>query len=326
MEAGNWYACIAFVTAFFSGAFLCAQFFRGFQSLSHSVRSLRIQGDAASLRAGKSLVFRNGIRVFLPASRILLGTKRGSRFIVLMREYCRLRDWPATEQGIASIFIALELGTVLVGWIVSSLVFGIVAALTATLLVYVVAKQACEFSRERLRDEIPSVLRSMNACFHAGYTLLQTFRQVADETEGDMSTYFTRAAAGLETGKTVDQVLGELREHADLPELGFVIVALEVQHRTGGSLREIIDAACDAVSEDLSLRRSLRVQTAQARLSARVVTVMPFVLIALLSLFTDNFLAPFFSSPAGFFVLSLALAMQAAGILAVRKVLEVRET
>ena len=88
-------------------------------------------------------------------------------------------------------------------------------------------------------------------------------------------------------------------------------------------MKRVLDAASGSVESQIELRRSLRVQTAQAKLSARVVSVMPFVLIALFSLVSDGFLEPFFESALGLATLALALGMQAAGIAMVRRMLKV---
>ena len=113
------------------------------------------------------------------------------------------------------------------------------------------------------------------------------------------------------------------RSGAQVPELAFVAVALDVQHQTGGSISQVLDAARDTVESELELERSLHVQTAQARLSARIVSVMPFVLVALFSLVSEGFLEPFFNSAAGVALLLVVLSMQAAGVLAVRRMLRV---
>ncbi len=78
-------------------------------------------------------------------------------------------------------------------------------------------------------------------------------------------------------------------------------------------MRQVLDAARDSVEGELSLRRALKVQTAQAKLSAQVVSVMPFALVAVFSLVSEDFLAPFFASASGWALLALALGMQAAG-------------
>ena len=88
-------------------------------------------------------------------------------------------------------------------------------------------------------------------------------------------------------------------------------------------MAQVLNAARETVESELALERSLRVQTAQAKLSARIVTVMPFLLIALFSLASNDFLAPFFTSIAGMAMLALAFSMQVAGFLLVRHMLKV---
>ena len=88
-------------------------------------------------------------------------------------------------------------------------------------------------------------------------------------------------------------------------------------------MRQVLEAARDTVKGELALRRSLRVQTAQAKLSARIVAVMPFILVTAFSLASPNFLMPFFTSLPGIALFAIAITMQLAGILLVRKALVV---
>ena len=88
-------------------------------------------------------------------------------------------------------------------------------------------------------------------------------------------------------------------------------------------MRQVIDAASDTVKGELALRRSLRVQTAQAKLSARIVVIMPFLLVAAFSLVSPGFLMPFFSSAFGYALLAVAVVMQVLGIVLVRRALAV---
>ena len=176
---------------------------------------------------------------------------------------------------------------------------------------------------EEVRESIPDALESMSACFGSGLTLLQTFRQVASDVPGPLGKTFARSAHLLEMGSGADAALAEIRSAVQASELAFVAVALDVQHQSGGAMRQVLDAANDAVKGELSLRRSLRVQTAQAKLSARIVSVMPIILICAFSLVSPDFLMPFFTSPFGYALLALAVIMQVAGILLVRRALAV---
>ena len=174
-----------------------------------------------------------------------------------------------------------------------------------------------------MREAVPDALHAMGSCFQAGFSLLQTFQQLAGEIKGPLGKRFAAGAHLLETGHGSSEALRALRAGGKRSELAFVAVALDVQHQAGGSMRPVLEAARETVEGELALRRALRVQTAQARLSARVVTVMPFALVAVFSLVSKGFLDPFLQSPLGLGLLGLACAMEVAGVLAVRRMLNV---
>lgn len=114
-----------------------------------------------------------------------------------------------------------------------------------------------------------------------------------------------------------------MRADGSEPELVFLATALEIQHKTGGSMQRILEAARQSVVDELDLKRTLRTQTAQAKLSAQIVTAMPFALIGVFSLVSPGFLDPFFESAAGLILLAVAIGMQIAGISLVRRLLKV---
>lgn len=64
-------------------------------------------------------------------------------------------------------------------------------------------------------------------------------------------------------------------------------------------------------------------QTAQARFSAQMVGVLPIFLMAVLSAASPGFLDPFFSDSRGTAMLAVAVCMQAAGVLMIRRMLSV---
>lgn len=217
-----------------------------------------------------------------------------------------------------------------------SFALGVIAGLLARSVIACLAVCACSISlfamatanrrearKARVMEALPDALSSMSACFDAGFTLLQTFEQVSKEAKKPLSDVFAQSAHVLQVGGNASEALEVLRVGAYSNELSFVAVALDVQHQSGGSMKQVMAAAADAVKGDLALRRMLRVQTAQAKLSARIVSIMPLVLIAVFSVASPGFLTPFFSSAMGMALLVVAVAMQAAGIVLVRHALSV---
>lgn len=288
------------------------------------VRDAVRDGSSGQLGAFARAV-RAGVGWTRPLARVVLragAARAGADELARALEH---RGLPATREGACSTVLALAS----VAFVVAVALSGdaaagvaVVACLTAAVRAF--AKRGSDARSEEMRDAVPDVLRSLGVCFQAGLSLVQTFRQTASELHGPLRASFERAAHVLETGGTVPEALEGLRKSSST-ELAFVAVALDIQHTAGGSIRQVLDAAGDSMAAETELRRSMRVQTAQAKLSARVVSVMPFVLIAVFMLTTEDFLAPFFQSAAGFALLALAVAMQASGVLLVRRMLSVGE-
>ena len=175
--------------------------------------------------------------------------------------------------------------------------------------------------RDRLREQLPDALRGLSMCFMAGLSLEQAFDQTARECREPLNRELRRVVDDLHTGSTIQESLSRLDARLVIDDMRFVAVALEIQHRTGGSMREVLDSAADSMLASFDLSRSLEVQTSQARMSARIVSMLPVVLVLVLSVAMKGYLATFFSSAAGLTLLVCAVGMELAGILIIRKIL-----
>ena len=324
MEATGVLRLVAIAAGFSMAAFA---FPGACQALRRTRATNRVDRSALSGKSGiVARILRNG---FAPASAAVQGLCRNKR----VADYCAELRWFARNCGyetdsyrVGGVVLMLSAVSFPVGWAMSSSpVFGLMLPVCLTVGLAIAVRQARERQVEAMREAVPDMLHALSACFHAGYSLLQSFRHVANEKHGPLTPLFRRAESDLETGSTATEALQRMREDSALSELAFVTAALEIQHQTGGSMQKIIDSACDSIESELALRRSLRVQTAQARLSMRIVTIMPFVLIAVFSLVSPGFLSPFFSSAVGIAVLCVAMGMQFAGVMIVRHMLDMGE-
>ncbi len=315
-------ACAVAVMSAFVGAF--ALTFAVAASLRAREASLAAQGAGMSASGLALWRLRNGFVLVEPAATVLLRSRRARSVADELVELCKDRGWTTTANASASIvLVLLAVIGVVAGVVVGSPIAAIAVPLCSSIVLAAVVGNAGEKRREQARDAVPAALESMAACFGSGFTLMQTFQQVSEEVKGPLGEAFARSAHVLEMGGNAQEALGELRSGAYASELAFIAVALDVQHQSGGAMKQVLEAATDTVKGELALRRALRVQTAQAKLSARVVVVMPFVLVAAFSLASPDFLAPFFTSVHGFGLLMLAMFMQALGIFLVRRALSV---
>ena len=265
-----------------------------------------------------------GIHLLLPAAEWLMGQVRALRtFGEQARDVLAIRSVRVDAETVVA---ALMAAGCVVGLLCGIACRSLLAALAGLLAVAVAAEisvSACRARDEKAaREQAPEVLHAVERCLQAGFSLQQTFAQVGREIPGTLGEQFGRADAMMETGASATEALACLQETCSVPELRFLLIALDVQHQTGGSMREVLDSSERAVTARLDLARQLETQTTQARLSAEVVTAMPFVLLAVLSVLSPGFLDPLVEGPAGYAVLLLAILLQAGGVLAVRMILK----
>jgi len=265
-------------------------------------------------------LLRQGVPLFLPLARKLLERAPVRGAVDAVGELAASHGAEAAAAPLLSCVLAGLLAVGLGAAVVAgSALCGVAVACCGAIALVSYARTAQEKRQLALREEVPEALRAMNVCFRSGLSLMHTLRQTAQEVGGRLGALFSTAAQRLEMGAPATEVLERQRV---VPELAFAAVALDVQHQSGGSIGPVLEAAQDSVESELELLRSLKVQTAQAKLSARVVTVMPFILVGLFSLMSPGFLSPFFESLPGMVMLAVALLMEAAGVLVVRRMLK----
>ncbi len=283
-------------------------------------------GDDAAASSVLRWRLRNGVKPLLPIAKRLMDIAR-------LKDCANQAVWEFRVKGVETSCVTLTscfLCVVCVAgggaFILTQSVFAVLAVALCLVVVTVLWCQGrAQKRRDALRAAIPDALRSMSVCFQSGLSLLQTFQHVSEETAEPLSTLFSHAAHRMEIGESATEALATIREDAVIQEMAFVAVALDAQHQSGGSLRHVLDSARSSIESELELKQKLRVQTAQAHLSARVVCALPFVLLAVFSLISEGFLDPFYESLQGLVMLGVAFGMQIAGIVAVRKMLQVEE-
>ena len=322
MAASGFFALGAVVSGALAGGFAARQGCRWFRR--RALSGLAIWGSKApsSFHRVALWLARNGSAPLRRIAGLLLRVPVVAT--VSEQGVLQLRGRHVDTSGEALLSAVLLAGLAGVGvcWLITgSLICGIavVAAVVAAGATWL--GNSGDRRRARMREDLPEALRCMAAGFQSGLPLARCMEQVSEEVGGPLGDSFLRSANAVHAGCSVSEALQCLNEEASLPELEFVSVAMDVQHQTGGSMTQTLGFALALVEDRVSLARQMEVQTAQARLSARIVSAMPFVLVAVFSLVSKDFLGPFFRSAAGVVLLLVACLLEVGGILLVRRIL-----
>lgn len=272
---------------------------------------------AAALRGLPGSTLRP-VRAFASSRGFGLGSKRLRDQLELLGITCdHAAIWQCLAGACAAAFVV---GTVFGGtWLV-----GFPCAAAVPLAVRAVVDKRLEGFVHRTRAQVPDALRSIDAALGAGQGLPRAIEYAAQCTPAPLGALLAQVVWDIKGGRPIEMALEGFQKRVQVPELRFVSVAMEVQHKSGGSLHPIIATAVGAARESFELERSLQVKTAQARLSARVVGFMPLALVLALSVISPGYFSGFASSALGVAMLIAAIVLDAAGLMFIRSIMNVK--
>jgi tight adherence protein B len=114
-----------------------------------------------------------------------------------------------------------------------------------------------------------------------------------------------------------------LSERVPLVDVRFFVTAFLVQKETGGNLAEILDDLARLIRDRFRIQREVRVKTAQGRLTAGILIVLPIILLIGLEIVNPQYLNVLFTDPWGTLALGTAAALQILGSLLLWKIVHV---
>ena len=169
---------------------------------------------------------------------------------------------------------------------------------------------------------MPEAFAALAIALGSGHSLAQGMRFVGSHAQEPVKSEFTRVSHAIDCGVPAASALDDLLERLPAPGLGFVSLALKISQRTGAPLRDLLADAAEMVGERMELARRLDVKTSQARMSARLVALMPVAMVGLLTLLSGDFRAGL-AAPVGAGSVAVALALNLLAWWIIRRMMEV---
>ena len=165
--------------------------------------------------------------------------------------------------------------------------------------------------------EMPYIFRTISTAMASGASLSQALFCVAKYAQGDTEKIFAKAAFSLQCGISEAVVLNDLQKTFNTPGMNLAIAALRISQTSGASPSSLLEEASKITSDRVNLMRELEVKTAQSRMSAQLITLMPLMMIGFLMVFSPDYLEGA-SSAAGAASLLIALGMDIVAWLAIK--------
>jgi len=217
----------------------------------------------------------------------------------------------------------VSLGAAVAGAVLGLLIHGAllaaIGALSLGVLPLLYLRQKLKARRERLLLQLAAAFDLMTRVLRSGQSVPQAFQAVADSFEPPIAGEFAHCQEQQNLGLLPEVTYRDLARRTGVLEIKIFVMAMMIQRQTGGNLSEVLDRLATLVRERVRLRNQIRTLTAEGRLQAVVLLVLPPVMFFVMRLVNRPYADILLDHPgliAGMFV-SMGL-----GALWIRKIIQ----
>ena len=276
--------------------------------------------EAGTFLVGAALIVRFLLRAALPSARtrIVSAADRHSRD--LREEFVHL-----PPRRIAVVLL-LSAAILAVGALATTRSAAVAAASAIAPLLF--AGLPIRWYRNRRKrsilSQLPSLLDLLSGHVRAGHSLSESLSETVPLLPPGIREETAWVVQQYRLGNSLPEVLARWEERVRSGEISLLVRPLRAAIPGGGNIVDLLERTRDILRLRIRASEKLRSMTAQARLQALVLTLLPPAFAVALSKVDPGFFTNLLGTPQGKAIVAVASALEIAGWISIRKILSVR--
>jgi tight adherence protein B len=170
---------------------------------------------------------------------------------------------------------------------------------------------------------LPESIDLVGRALRAGHPLSSGLRMAADEGAEPVAGEFRRVFEEQRFGLPLQDSLLSMADRVNIIDVRILVTAILIQREVGGNLAEILDNLSNVIRARFTIRRQIKVYTAQGRMTGYLLAMLPIFLFAILYWINPEYMSVLFRDPIGKVLTGVAVTMQLAGFLWIRKIINI---
>jgi tight adherence protein B len=176
---------------------------------------------------------------------------------------------------------------------------------------------------QQFEEQLPDAIDMIKRALRAGHPFNGAIKLVADEMDDPVAGEFGTTFADINYGNNVRRAMLGLLHRVPSVTVMALVTSVLVQRDTGGNLAEILDRIADVVRGRFKLQRKVKTLSAEGRMSAWILALVPLVLFAVIWVTTPSYLPMLLEEEAGQKMIIYGVISGVIGIYWVRKVIRI---
>jgi tight adherence protein B len=177
---------------------------------------------------------------------------------------------------------------------------------------------------DKIEEQLPDAIDVIKRALRAGHPFNAAIKLVADDMDQPIAREFELTFSDLNYGNDVRRAMLGLVTRVPSVTVMALITSVLVQRETGGNLAEILDQIAKIVRSRFRFERKVRSLSAEGRMSAWVLAMVPLGLVVMLSIASPGYLPVLLKNPTGHKLLYGAGILAVIGVLWIRRIIQIQ--
>jgi tight adherence protein B len=227
----------------------------------------------------------------------------------------------------AEAMFFIGIAALLVGAFTLVLTRNIVLVLVAMVLCVVLPKVALNIKvksrQKKFVGQLPDMLSLLAGTLKAGYSITQGFEAVSQEISDPMGRELRRVVTEHRLGRTLEDALEATAARMGSDDFEWTVMAIKIQREVGGNLAELLLTVANTMTERERLRREVATLTAEGRISAIILGLLPPGLAAVMFVMNPEYIKALFTPGFGYLMVGSSIIAMVVGFAWMRKIITI---
>ena len=176
---------------------------------------------------------------------------------------------------------------------------------------------------QQFEEQLPDAIDMVKRALRAGHPFVGAIKLVAEEMDDPVAAEFGTTFSDINYGNDARRAMIGLLQRVPSVTVMALVTSILVQRETGGNLAEILDRIATVVRGRFRLQRKVKTLSAEGRLSAWILALVPLVLFAVIWVTSPDYLPMLLEEEAGQKMIIYGVVSGIVGIFWVRRVIRI---
>jgi tight adherence protein B len=217
--------------------------------------------------------------------------------------------------GTATLFVGMALLPTTAG--------ALVLAFAAASLPLALLRQAERKTLHKFEEQFPEAMDLLSRSLRSGHAISAGMEIVAQDMSEPLRSEFSATLEEINLGLSLKEAMENMCERVASPDLRFFTIALLIQRETGGNLVEVLENISRLIRERTQFRRQVKALTAEGRLSAIILLLLPVALFVYLYLLRYEYISLLWTEQIGIYMMAAGILAQVVGAVVMKRIVTI---